>query len=284
MFLMIFSLASLKVLATDYEQIPLVNDDCAVTLDPGPTNQGQSSIYYLENMPGPSWFWPKLTGLATLVPLAVAVVPGPVICKFVAGAVACTLGSAILGTNGAFFTIAGVIGTGILCYNPWKEIQKNKQHLAIAELINDAYKFQSSLDPENTIYTYLRNYQARFATDAQSAKQLAEKIILANEAGLFAPVDAFMGQFMNQEVDGFEAYANYQDAPQKNAIFHGLILGQFFGKEPQQIIDELMLMEKEDLENKKSALHRAIEKWSTDVKEYLANVKAAQKQRQINDK
>jgi len=275
--LFIFLLSNQNALARDgYTPMPGDGEDCIVPLDSSLSWDEQFSIEYLENMPDANWYWPALAGVATLLSLAIGTVPGPLVCCLQSKFLSCLFTSTFGGIASAICTFFSVAGTCVLGDSSYKKSQEKQRHLNIAQLIKDAYEIQGNSNPQNSIQFYLADYQNRYPTNEESLSLLAEKIRIANEAGLFVPADAFA-----HYDDRLSSYKDCRDAPNIHALFslHDSV-GKLFGANPQSAVDQLVLMSKEDLEVKRTAFRSGLEKWNQIITNYLSQIENAQKKRQ----
>jgi hypothetical protein len=271
---MFFLFTCLQVFSADYMPMETNSEDTVPQLEDCSTSYAQCSINYLKNMPDANWFWPKVTAAATFLSLPLGIIPGSVVCTMVDGFTPCfqvTVTTVLLSASGLG---AGIIGTCHLLNFQSKKAAIKENYLNIAKLIENAYAFDSQ--SENVIASYLENYQLHCPTNEHTPKDLAEKIRLANEAGLFVPIDAYSANLINKD---FESLKTCEDAPKIHNIFGNSFLGTYFGYEPQGIVNSLIPMTKEQLELRKSKFLADIEKWKTEVEEYLQSVKIVQEKR-----
>jgi len=265
-----------------YSKIPdyshLMDDDTVVELDPSARSEaGRISIEYLEAMPPVVSWTGKIAWGVSLFSLAIGIVPSAVVCA-VLGVITkdspCIVLALTLGIIGTYF---GIAATGTLCCIAYYKARTNENRVLMAQCIRDSYALKNN-EQKDSLDAYLADYQDRYGLNNATPKDLAQKIVLANEAGLFAPIEAFLSKLELGD------YVKFQDAPKIRSYYKNFTTlkpGVLADEKIQWVVDQLMVIDVNTLSRQRTTLNAVIKKWNADVNEYCQAVEKAISERQM---
>lgn len=179
------------------------------------SEQGNWSIIFLADSKNPSYIGLVAVGLGTLALTATAVVVPTILCQGSSVQnLICGAAGVVTGIIGGASAVGGMVGTGYWAKKLYGEIGPHMRRRYFAKLLNSAYGYlgedstqrqRSYRRLENFIMSHDLHYKITFVLIEDPIRTLAEKLVLANEAGRFSCWSALFSE--NADV-GLGKYSN----------------------------------------------------------------------------
>jgi hypothetical protein len=253
--------ASLHIRAAESSSLPTMTKD------------GKKCVEYLASQPEEGYTVTKIAAGCAVAFLLLAVLPGPIACAMGTKCLATAIPTGVVGGIGAIGST--IISAGCGCCSAAKAKKRNVP-AKLLELINEAYEMgNNSFHKGEILDGYAKNYFDRHALSTLTNRDLARRIILANEAGFFVPCKAFVAK------GDFEQYSLSSDKPDVNKYLISLEVGKLFGEvkkidQVQKAVDILFNMTVEELEQERAKFREAIIEYDQAVAKFIADAKAAE--------
>lgn len=187
------------------------------------SEQGRWSIVHLADSKNPGYIGLVAVGIGTLALTATAVVVPTVLCQGTSvHNLICGAAGVLTGIVGGASAIGGIVGTAYWAKKLFGEVVPHTRRKYFAKLLNSAYEYLDSNSAHRTrcrnrletfIMSFDINYKVRYVIIDDPIRVLAEKLVLANEAGRFSCWSALFPE--NTDV-GLGKYTNSIGRPTIN--------------------------------------------------------------------